>query len=154
MDLRVFYRRQAEEKPRIGFSLLEMMAATALVASTLVPALSLIRDAMAQSREMNRRNLLANYAVRILEEQTALAATNWTNATVTGDFSSDGYTSLRYTATKSDAVVDGGLVDRLMHIRVTVYDDADGNSSVGTNELQINFRTKVAKLVTYENEAN
>ena len=154
MDLRTLYPLTEKAKPQAAFSLLEMVAATALVASTLVPALSLIRDAMSQSREMNRRNLLANYAVRILEEQTALTARSWINATVTGDFSFDGYASLRYTATKSDAVIDGGLVDRLMNIQVTVFDDADGNLSAGVNELQVNFRTKVAKLVTYENEAN
>lgn len=135
-----------------GFSLLEMVAASALVALALVPALSLMRDAMANSREMGTRSLLANYAVRILEEQTALAVANWVNETVVGNFSADGYANIRYTLTKSDAAGSGGLVGRLMHIQVTVFDDEDGDLSPDVDETQVSFRNKVAKLVTYENE--
>jgi len=149
MALRIFYRCQAERKPRSGFSLLELIAATALVALTIVPALSLMRDAMAQSRAMNRRNLLAIYAVQKLEEQSAFAMQYWTNATDEDNFAAYGHHLSR-----SDAVADGGIVDRLARIQVIVFDDVDGNLLPGANELQVQFRTKVAKLVTYENESN
>ncbi|MCG8450751.1 MAG: hypothetical protein MI725_14370 [Pirellulales bacterium] len=135
-----------------AFSLLEMAAALALIAGTLVPALAVVRDAMATSRETHRRNLLANYAVRILEDQSALVATNWVNATINGNFASDGHTNIRYTATKSDATADGGLVNQLMHVEVTVYDDADADMTLDTSELQETYRTKIAKLNSYENE--
>ena len=135
-----------------GFSLLEMVAAAVLMTSILVPALAVMRDAMAKSRELNRHNLLANYAVRILEDQSALVATNWVNETISGNFSSDGYPNVRYTGTKSDLVANGGLVNQLMHLRVTVYDDANANSTLDSGELRVDYRTKVAKLNSYENE--
>ncbi len=139
-------------KQHSGFSLLEMLAAAALVTGTVVPALAVIRDSMAKSRDLHQQQLLGNYAVRILEEQTAYAATNWTNETITGSFSADGHGSIRYTLTKSDAPADGGLVSQLMNIVVTVYDDADGDSTLDVSEIQETYRTKVAKLNTYENE--
>jgi len=135
-----------------GFSLLEMIMATALVAGTVVPALAVIRDAMAQSRDLHRSNLLANYAVQILEDQAALVAINWTNATVTGDYTSDGHDDIRYQLTKSDDSGDGGLVGQLMNLTVTVYDDQDGDDSLDVSEPQETYRTKVAKMNSYENE--
>ena len=118
----------------------------------LVPTLVAVRDAMAISRELNRRNLLANYAVSILEEQTATAATNWVNETITGNFAADGYPSVRYTCTKSDDPGDGGIVNQVMSIDVTVFDDENGNSTLDADELNETYRTKVAKMNSYENE--
>jgi len=146
------HRRVCKNPSPQGFSLLEMVAAAVLMTSILVPSLSVMRDAMAKSRELHRRNLLANYAVRILEDQSALAATSWVNGTIGGSFSADGYPNVRYTGTKSDAIADGGLVNQLMHIRVTVYDDANVDAALGAGELRVDYRTKVAKLNSYANE--
>jgi len=129
-----------------------MIAATALMAGTLAPALVVMRDAMAVSREGVKRHLLANYAVKVLEEQSALVMQNWTNATSSGNFSSDGNSTLKWIAVKSDAPASGGLTNRLMHIQVTTYEDTNGNSAADSTELKVNFRTKVAKLLTYQNE--
>jgi len=129
-----------------------MVAAAVLMTSILAPSLAVMRDAMAKSRDLNRRKLLANYAVRILEDQSALVATNWVNETVGGNFSTDGYPNVRFTGTKSDAVANGGLVNQLMHIQVTVYDDANANLALDSGELKVDYRTKVAKLNSYENE--
>ena len=129
-----------------------MVAAAALVAGTVVPALSVIREAMSQSRELHRRHLLANYAVRVLEDQIAYAANNWANVTASGSFTTDGHAAIRYTYTRSDAVIDGGIVNGLMNIEVTVYDDEDGDQTLDSGEIQETYRTKVAKLNTYENE--
>ena len=118
----------------------------------LVPSLLAVRDAMAVSRELNRRNLLANYAVRILEEQVGVTATNWVNETVVGNFAADGYANVRYACTKSDDPVDGGIVNQLMSVDVTVFDDVNGNSTLDADELNESFGTKIAKMNTYENE--
>jgi len=141
-----------QERTRRGFSLLEMVAAAVLMTSIIAPALAVMRDSMANSRDLNRRNLLANYAVRILEDQSSLVATNWVNETISGNFTSDGYPNVRYSATKSDAVANGGLVNQLMHLQVTVYDDANANLTLDSGELRVDYRTKVAKLNSYENE--
>lgn len=145
-------KRNRRVSVALGFSLLEMVMAAALVTGTVVPALAVIRDSMAQSRDLHRRHLLGNYAVRILEDQAAYVATNWTNATISGDFTADGHSSIRYTMTKSDDPNDGGLVGQLMNLEVTVYDDADSDDTLDTDEIQETYRTKVAKLNSYENE--
>ena len=137
---------------RRGFSLLEMAAASALIASILVPSLSVMRDAMATSLEVGRRTLLANYAVMVLEDYTAQTATNWTTTSGGGDFTADGYPNIRFTVTRSDNPVDGGLTNQLMHIEVTVFDDADADTVLDAGELRVDYRTKVAKLNSYENE--
>jgi hypothetical protein len=101
-----------------------------------------------------RRSLVANYAVQVLENQAALVMQNWTTGTVTGNFSADGYATIKYTAVKSDAPASGGLTNRLMHIQVTAYDDKDGDSVADSNELKVTIRTKVAKLTSYTNAPN
>ncbi len=137
---------------RRGFSLLEMATAAGLMAAILAPALSVMRDAMAQSRILHRRSLLANYAVRTLEGECASVAGSWATGTSVGTYVAEGYANIRYTSARSDAFVDGGLPDQLINIQVTVYDDANVNSTLDAGELRVDYRTKIAKLTTYENE--
>jgi hypothetical protein len=147
-------QRRSARRRRRAFSLLEMIAATALTAGTLAPALAVMRDAMAASREGVQRGLIANYAASVLEGQAALVMRSWTTGTVTGNFAADGYATIKFSAVKSDAPADGGLTNRLMSIRVTVYQDADGDSVADAGELQITIRTKVARLTSYLNAPN
>ena len=139
-----------------GFSLLEVIAATTIIAAFLVPALSVVRDAMAQSRQMNRRNVMSNHASYMIELYTALGANNWTVASNTSTSSNfvapDGYANLRIDLTMSDDPADGGLTDQLSHLQVLVYDDLNTNSIHDANEPSVSYRTKVAKLNSYENE--
>ena len=135
-----------------GFSLLEMAFATTLLAGTLVPALAVMRDAMAISRETTTRSLLVNYAVEKLEEHASEAIDAWTEATTTVDFSSDGFADIVCIAVTSDDPSDGGIVDGLMSVEVTVFEDLDGDQTLDSGELSVGMRTKVAKLNTYENE--
>lgn len=137
-----------------GLSLLEMAAATALVAGTLVPSLAVMREAMYVSREGVTRHLLANYAVQILENQSAIVMRSWTAGSASGNFGADGYAKIRFSVTRSDQVANGGLVDQLMHIQVTVFNDDDGDSVLDANELKVSYRTKVAKLFSYQNAEN
>ena len=146
--------RQGKRANRCAFSLVEMIAATALVAGTLAPALAVMRNAMAASREASQRNLLANYAVQALEYASGITLQTWATGTSTGNFASDGYPTLRYSVTRSDAPASGGLTTRLMHVQVTVFQDANGNLALDTNEIAVRARTKVAKLLTYANEPN
>jgi type II secretory pathway pseudopilin PulG len=137
-----------------AFSLVEMVAATALIAGVLAPALVAMRDAMTISRETTGRQLLANYAVQGLESYAASTMQNWTTGTFTTSAAADGHPSIRTVVTSSDVPANGGIAGRLMHLRLTVYDDSDNDSVQDANELSVRLRTKVAKLATYENEAN
>ncbi len=135
--------------------MLEMVAAAALVTGTMVPALSVIRNSMSQSRELHRRNLVAHYAVRLLEDQVANAAKSWFSYSADGTinaYTGDGHSGLRVSLTRSDDPADGGLTNQLMNIEVTVYDDINSSSTLDAGDLQETYRTKVAKLNSYENE--
>jgi hypothetical protein len=131
-----------------------MIAATALVAGTLAPALAVMRDAMALSREASRRNLLANYAVEALEYAQGITMQNWATGTSLGNFASDGWPNIRYSVTRSDSPANGGLTNRLMHVQVLIYDDSNGNAARDANEIAVQMRTKVSRLLTYQNEPN
>jgi type II secretory pathway pseudopilin PulG len=141
-------------RPRRAFSLVEMILATALVAGTLAPALAVMRNAMATSRETTKRLLLANYAVEVLEYAQGISMQTWFSGTVPGNLASDGYANIRYTITWSDAPASGGVTGKLMHVQVVVFDDANGNSALDSTELAVRYRTKVAKLTTYTSLAN
>lgn len=143
------HRRKAAS----GYSLLELMLATALVAGTLTPALALLRDGMDLSRSTDQQMLLTNYAIQKLEERMAVVAADWTANTIVGDLSSDGHDTIRYVVTSSDEVADGGIVDSLMNIEITTYVDTDGDDSHDSGELSCVFRTKIANLNTYVEEA-
>jgi hypothetical protein len=147
-------QRRLARHCRRAFSLLEMIAATALTAGTLAPALAVMRDAMAVSREGVQRALISNYAASVLESQAALVMQNWATGTVTGNFAADGFADIKYAAIKSDAPADGGLTNRLMSIRVTAYQDIDGDSVADAGELKTTIRTKVARLASYLNAPN
>ena len=137
---------------RRGYSLLEMIFASALMAGTLVPALSVMRDSMAVSRKTTTRALLANYAVLTVERHASLAIATWNTGTTTDDFASEGRADIVSIATTSDDPSDGGIVNSLMSVEVTVFEDVNANTTLDAGEIAITMRTKVAKLNTYENE--
>ncbi len=139
----------------LGFSLLEMVMAAALVTGTVVPALTVIRDSMKQSRTLHRQKLLANYATRMLDHQTSHAAANWSSFSADNTvnyYSGDGHSGIRVYLDRSDDPSDGGLTGQLMNIEVTVYDDINGDLTLDAGDPQMTYRTKVAKLNSYENE--
>ena len=95
---------------RRAFSLLEVAMASSLAAIALVGALAMLRDGLAASKTIDDRQLLTNYAVSKLEEHLALVSGSWTSGVVSGDFATDGHHEIRFTVSRSDAVVDGGMV--------------------------------------------
>ena len=85
--------------------------------------------------------------------QLAIVGTTWATGTVTGNFASDGQSTIRYTVTRSDAVVDGGVVGKLMVVTVTTYSDDNGNNAMDTSEARTVMTTKLAKLASYVTKA-
>jgi len=138
------------QKRSPGYSLLEVVLASTLCASALVPALAILRDGMALSRKIDTRNLLHLYGTSKLEEHLVLVAASWATGTLIGDFATEGHPSLRYTVTRSDATADGGLVNRLMNVTVTTYNDTDNDDSLSADEPQMVLTTKISKLISYE----
>ena len=137
-----------------GYSLLEVVLASTICATALVPALAFLRDGTVLTDTIDKRHLLLIYGVTTMEEQMAVVAANWTEGTTSGDFATDGHANIRYTVTRSDDPASGGIVDRLMSISVTTYNDDDGDDTLDAAEMRTILTTKVGKLVTYENKAS
>lgn len=139
--------------PRSGYSLLEVVLAAAICASALVPALAVMRDGMTLGDIVDTKQLLLVYGVSKMEEQQAIVGATWVTGTVTGNFASDGQSSIRYSVTRSDAAASGGITNQLMVITTTTYSDDNANSTMDSSEARLTFTTKVAKSVSYVTRA-
>ena len=140
------------KKSRRGQSLLEVIAASTIIATALVPALRMMRDSLEVSRSVEEADLMSTLCVDKLEEHLNKTAANWDKTTASGDFSAlEGRSYLKFRVTKSDAVPDGGIGDRLMAITAVICNDANGNGSLDGSEKKVTFATKVSKFVSYNN---
>ena len=137
---------------RVGQTLFELIAASTLTAVALVPALKLMGESMVLSREVETHNLLTTLCVSKLEAQLARAAIHWTTGSETGDFATEGIAGVRYETMRSENVAHGGIPDQLMAVQVTVWRDANNDAARGASELQVTMRSKIAKLLQYQNE--
>jgi hypothetical protein len=137
-----------------GQTLLELVGATTIIALTLVPALRMMRDSMRISRQTEQANLMATLAASKLEEHLLKAAGSWTSATVTGNFSADGYATFKFQVVRSDSAAAGGISGALMSITSTVWEDIDNDNVVDASELRSVFASKLAKNAAYEYEAS
>jgi len=144
---------RAGRRVRRGYSLLEVVLASAICASALVPALAILRDGILAAETIDKRHMLLLYGVRTMEEQLAIVGASWTLGSASGDFASEGHANIRYDLTRSDDASDGGITNRLMAITVTAYSDDNGDDTLDTNEPQITFSTKISKLAAYESMA-
>lgn len=139
---------------RRAYSLLEVVLASAICATALVPALAVMRDGIALGDLIDTRHLLLTYSVSKMEEQLAIVGATWATGTVTGNFAADGQASIRFSATRSDSPASGGITNQLMNVSVTTYSDDNGNSVMDSSEARITLTTKAAKLVSYETKAS
>ena len=148
-------RRASLSAPlRRGYSMLEVMLASSICITAIVPALAMLRDGIALGDIIDTRHLLLTYSVSKMEEQLAVIGATWPTGTITGNFASDGQSTIRYSVTRSDAAVDGGIVGKLMVVTVTTYSDDNGNSAMDASEARTTMTTKVAKLVSYVTKAS
>jgi hypothetical protein len=137
-----------------AYSLLEVVLASAICASALVPALAFLRDSVTLGDIIDKRHLITIYGVSKMEEQMSVVAATWATGTVTGDFAADGHPNIRFTITRIDNPAGGGLTNRLMAISVTTYSDDDADDVLDANEMRTVLTTKIARLATYEQKAN
>jgi hypothetical protein len=135
---------------RPAYSLLEVVLASAICATALVPALLILRDGILAAEKIDARHMVLIYGVEKMEEQLAVVAGTWAQGSLAGDFAADGHPGIRYTVSRSDSAGSGGITDRLMSITVTAYSDDDGDDALDANEPQTTLTTKISKLATYE----
>lgn len=139
---------------RGGQTLLELVAATSIIAIALVPALRIIRDTIQVGRETEVANLLATFSASKLEEHLILTAASWTTSTSSGTFDAYGYPQVRFRVVRSDATADGGIPGDLMSITSTVWEDRDGDANWDGGEPRSIFASKLARNTAYVHEAN
>jgi hypothetical protein len=151
LTLPVYRCRRAGRRTRLrrGYSMLEVVLASSICITAIVPALAMLRDGIALGEIIDTRHLLLTYGVSKMEEQLAIIGATWTTGTLTGNFAADGQPSIRFSVTRSDAVVDGGIVNKLMVVSVTTYSDDNGNNVMDTSEARTILTTKIAKLTSY-----
>jgi hypothetical protein len=142
-----------QHRARKAYSLLEVVMASGICATALVPALALVRDGVTLADRVDTRHLLLLYGVSKMEEQLATVAADWTEGSFTGNFAADGHTDIRYIVTQSDEIASGGIVNRLMNVEVTTYRDTDGDTALDADEMRNIMRTKIGKFTSYENKA-
>lgn len=153
-NLPIAVRRGAKRTARRGYSMVEVVLASTICLTALVPALTVLRDGVTLGDIIDTRHLLLTYGVSKMEEQQAIIGATWPTGTITGNFASDGQASIRFTVTRSDAVVDGGIVGKLMVVTVTTYSDDNGNNTMDASEARTVLTTKIAKLVSYVTKAS
>ena len=141
-------------KKRSGQSLLELVAASFILAITIVPGLRMMRDSMKNSREVEIATVMTTFSSSKMDEYVAKVAADWDTTNYQGDFSTEGYTEVRYTMVATDNPASGGITDRLMVVYSTIYHDQDGDDAFDTGEPYVLFSTKISKLAVYQYEAS
>ncbi len=147
------FRRHRARPRRGGQSLLELIAATTIIATALVPALRMMRDSLRVSRDIETAGLMTSLCVSTLEQELARTAANWNSQDVVGDFSAEGRTDLMYQVSKSDEPTAGGIKDQLMTIRVVVWHDRNRNGAQDSGEPAVTFGTKLCKTMGFQDAA-
>lgn len=112
-----------------------------------------MRDGMTLGDIVDTKHLLLIYGVSKMEEQLAIVGATWATGTLTGNFSAEGQSTIRYSVTRSDSAASGGITNQLMVISVTTYNDDNANSTMDSSEPRLTFTTKVAKSVSYATRA-
>jgi hypothetical protein len=139
---------------RAAQTLLELVAATTIIAIAVVPALRLMRESVRVGRESETANLMATLSASLLEEHLLRIAVSWTPSTVSGDYSALGYPNIRFQVIRSDSSADGGITNSLMSITSTVWDDRDNDGNWDAGEPRSTFASKLARNVAYQQEAS
>lgn len=136
-------------KLRKGNTLIELVAATTVLAIALVPALRLMRDALAVEEDIEYAAAMSTLCVNQLEQSLSKTAAAWNTTAESGNYSTLGYSRLKYSVSKSDAPANGGLTNQLIAITATVWDDADSDNVLDTGEKRVQFSSKLAKMAVY-----
>lgn len=141
--------------PRRGTTLLELVAASSIIAIALVPALRIMRDSLRISRQLEIREAMSTIAMSVLEQESARVSGQWAMQTTTHrrPGRQSGYPSIIAVSTTSDSLARGGIPGSLAVVRVTAFDDANRTGRLDNNEASITFATKIAGLTSYRFEA-
>jgi hypothetical protein len=136
---------------------LEVLAASAVTAIALAPALRITRTALLTADRLDRQERCLTVANDRIESLMVRTAADW-DGTVTGSVSGasagvSGYPNLRLYSLVTDASGEGGVPGRLAVVGTLVFYDDDGDWNPDANEPQALLATAVARLTAYEHHA-
>lgn len=137
---------------RLGQTMLELIAATTIIAIALVPALKSMRNNLDSLDRLERDETLVRLCTSQLEQELALTAGTWDLTSSSGHFG-PANPDFRFIASKTDSPAEGGVVGELAVIDVVVWHDADGGNDLDADEQQSRLATKLARVISYEYEA-
>ena len=134
---------------RSAYTLLELLAASAILGSVLVATLTMLRDSITMGEHIEHAQAMTSLATSKMEEHLALTAADFSTASESGNFSTEGYATLRYSAVRTDSVLSGGVSGTLMAVIVTVWRDDNGDTLLTSGEPAVTMASKMAKLASY-----
>jgi len=143
--------RNNQRSTRRGYTMLELIAAIAIMGTLLVTTLALLRDGMELCRKADMADVTTLLATSRMEQELARAAADFVPLDESGTFTAEGYPQVRWHAVHSDQSGSGGMPDRLMAVALTVWNDADGNGSLDATEASVAFHSKIAQMSDYQN---
>lgn len=146
-------RQIRDPRHRRGQTMLELVAATTIISVALVPALKMTRKSVSNMNSLENAEDCVALCVSKLESELAFTASTWNLANRAGDFTDQGQPNMRFSVAKSDAASEGGIVNSLATINVTVWYDENLNRTLDDGEQQTRLSTKLAKVLSYEYES-
>lgn len=130
-----------------GFTFVELVAAIAVMAITIVPAMQYFTESMTLRRELERERVMVLLATQLVESQMAVVNSSFTTTQYVDTFASQGQPDIAYEITRSDLPAEGGIPNLLMAISVRVWSDDNNNLVLDANEAKVDLHTKMARSV-------
>ena len=139
---------------RSGLTLLEVLAASVVIALALAPALRVTRTALLTADRTDRQERCLTVANDRVEYLMARAAADWdaavTNAVAAAPVAVPGYPGMRAYELTTDAAAFDGIPGRLASLGALAWYDEDGDGTPDAAEPQALLSTQVARLTAYE----
>ncbi|HBE72083.1 MAG TPA: hypothetical protein DDW52_28430 [Planctomycetaceae bacterium] len=149
MDTRQLCARRSTRRAQ---TMLELIAASTIVAIALVPALRLMRGNLLNLENLEINEQLVALCTSKLEAELATTSASWDLASHSGMIGPE-FPGIRYRIDKSDSASAGGIPGQLAVVDVIVWHDADGGNDLDSGESSARLSTKLAKVISYEYEA-
>ncbi len=132
---------------RRSFTFVELIAATAVLAITIVPATKYLADSMTLRRRLERDRVMVILAIQTIEQQMAVINGGFTTTDEKGTFASQGSPTLAYRVRRRDASNRGGIPGLLMVIEVEMWEVTDGVLHRDPYESRFKLYTKMARSI-------
>jgi type II secretory pathway pseudopilin PulG len=138
---------------RSAQTMLELIAATTIIAIALVPALKATRSSLMNLEHLERNEQLVALCTSMLEREMAATAASWDLSARSG-VAPASIPDVRFLVNKSDEASAGGIPGELAVVDVIVWHDTDRGGDLDSDEPRSRLSTKLAKVTSYEYEAS